>query len=354
MSIFEIKHCKEQDISQLFDMFKNLYKANPNMQKKAYFDWQYKDSPFSSKEEYNFLIQKEDDAITGFLGYVPIEFRYEKEIHQGCWLYNWHSNCQGVAGLRLLLHIMEKYDNLFLYGMTPMAMSIYSRFQIPMISEMSRYLGIIDKEFVVSFFECEQKQDMHTIETSAISLGVYKDIGEITSVERFDPEGEYCFNEWQDIKGYSRRTGRFLNWRFIDIPDHNYKCIKHSDGGYAVYRIESIMNHNRGVTRLIEWNFKNDKARQALAFIINDSKKYRSILIDFFSTARDIGKDLEKLGFINECNMKKRLPYLFRPLKQKDGIAVGIDRAPHNAKRNINFDNWYITSADGDMDRIKL
>ena len=38
----------------------------------------------------------------------------------------------------------------------------------------------------------------------------------------------------------------------------------------------------------------------------------------------------------------------------KKSIDVAIDIPPHREKRTLNFDEWYITKGDSDMDRIKL
>ncbi|SLM30888.1 hypothetical protein MTBBW1_2510006 [Desulfamplus magnetovallimortis] len=350
----EIKKCTDKDLVSLFKMFKDIYKANPNLQNKAYFDWQYKYTPFSKNQsEYTFYIQKENNKIVAFLGYLPIEYRYDQKIFNGCWLYNWYSTSQSMAGLKLLIHMLEKFDNLFLYGMTPTATAIYSRFQIPILNEMPRFLAILDEHGCIKNIKCQNRKDLTK---SSVALSRYKDSGNIKQVERFDPEEEFLFEEWEDLKGYCRRTGAFLNWRFLDIPNHNYKCIYHLQGGYAVYRIEPIMYQNASVTRLIEWNFKGKNAEHALAYIIKDSKKKSSILIDFFSTSDAVGKELKRLGFIHEQEArKKRIPYLFRPLFLiEKGISVGIYQAPQNTKRHVNFNHWYITSGDGDMDRIKL
>ena len=90
------------------------------------------------------------------------------------------------------------------------------------------------------------------------------------------------------------------------------------------------------------------------AMIINESSKKRSILIDFFCTSNEVGEVLDELGFIRESNMLQRIPYLFRPIKLTEGIAVGIDIPPHRSKRDVDFSKYYITNGDGDIDRIKL
>ena len=91
-----------------------------------------------------------------------------------------------------------------------------------------------------------------------------------------------------------------------------------------------------------------------LVYILRDGESDGVILIDFICTATEIGNELVKYGFLPDNALRSQIPYRFRPIHYTDGIQVGIDMPPHRKKRTINFNEWYITKGDGDIDRVKL
>ena len=349
-----IRKCQEKDLDNLFTIFGNVYQSNPNLQRRDYFDWQFRDTPFSKRKEYTFLIFWEKDEIKGFLGYVPIEFRFNDEIRQGCWTTLWHTASQDTSGLKLLSRLMTDYDNRFLIGLTEQSTSIYQMYQIPLLKAIPRWLAIINPERVIQLFNIVDKNDRQLIINGYELFRKNVDTFGIYQCERFDPEEEFLLNEWTSIKGYCRRTGKYLNWRYIDIPRHNYQVIRGDNKQFAVYRIERIKDHSESVVRIVEWNFKYEWAQRALAYIRQESDCRKAILFDFFCTANELGSELSSLGFIQEATLSTRIPYLFRPICHTDGISLAIDMPPHRVNRSIDFNEWYITKGDSDIDRIKL
>lgn len=186
-------------------------------------------------------------------------------------------------------------------------------------------------------------------------LSGYRDSGDINLVERFSDSDEFLFDNHPTVKGYVRRTGKFLNWRYFDIPGHNYKVITGPDDMFAVYRIEQIMDRKESVVKIIDWNFSGDSAIHALSFILNEGIKSGAIMIDFFCTDSGTNNFFDSNGFINEDSVNEDIPFLFRPLNTNSGgISLAIDMPPHMKKRKIDFSEWYISRADSDIDRIKL
>ena len=51
-----IRPCEEKDIHPLFEIFKTVYQFNPRLREQDYFDWQYKNTPFSDGKDYTFWI----------------------------------------------------------------------------------------------------------------------------------------------------------------------------------------------------------------------------------------------------------------------------------------------------------
>ena len=97
-----------------------------------------------------------------------------------------------------------------------------------------------------------------------------------------------------------------------------------------------------------------DSASNALAVILREARENECILIDFFCTAEEVGKELSQHGFFPESSVSSKIPYLFRPIHYADGISLAIDLPPHQTERSIDYFEWYFTKGDNDIDRIKL
>jgi hypothetical protein len=195
-------------------------------------------------------------------------------------------------------------------------------------------------------------RDVPVIRQSAVLL--QKLIGEpCESIVRFDQASDFSLAHYGTHIGYAKRTGQYLNWRYFDIPRHNYRAVQIADQ-FAVFRIEPIMGSDVSVIRILEWTFDATRAPGAMAGILGVAGKQKSILLDFHCSCEPIGQVIEAFGFVRQKATVKPMPDLFRPTNNSGGIAIAIDLPPHRTARHINLPNWYITAGDSDVDRIKL
>ena len=349
-----IRKCCETDIPRLFELFKKIYSNNPRLREKDYFDWQFKNTPYSNREEYAFWILREGDTIQAFLGYMPLQLRYDNTICDGCYTYNWFSLGSGVYGLKLMSRLLTEYNFTVLVGLSSISQQIFGALGFQLQRRMPRWVGILQPEFVCSLSSISNPFDQGVIVESHKRLMDHQDTTGIYHCDRFNPDDEFLLDQWPEIRNYCRRTGAYLNWRYVDIPHHNYRIIRCPQNQFGVYRIESIMGYEAKVVRVIEWTFKGDWISKALAIILQDVFNCGGVLIDFFCTAESLGRELIEFGFIPESALNSRIPYLFRPLHLSDGICTAIDMPPHQRPQQINFNEWYITKGDSDIDRVKL
>ena len=351
----EIKRCTVEDIPALFELFSNVYKHNPRLQELNYFNWQFKNQPGNENGEYSFWIEWDNSKIVGFLGYIPIEFIYDNKVQTGCFAYNWYTSGSNGSGLNLMYKLWEKFDNRFYIGLSDASIDIYNRLNVPLLDKMPRRIGIIDSEKVFALFSLTGDSTLNTLLKSEEMLSKFRDSTDISPVGRFSDTDEFRFEDQPTVKGYVRRSGKFLNWRYFDIPGHNYKAITGPGNMFAVYRIENIMDKKESVLKIIDWNFNGESAKNALSFILKESMKSDIIMIDFFCTNSGTNEFFDSHGFFDEGSISENIPFLFRPLNfNTGGISLAIDIPPHMKKRNIDFSEWYISRGDGDIDRIKL
>jgi len=339
----------------LLATLKDVYAANPNLQSPAYFNWQFRDTPFRESDAYQFWILWESGEIRGFLGYMPVEFRFRGDVHRGCWTLNWHAFGHSANGLMLLSRLMQDYDHRFLIGLTSDSIDIYRAYRIPLMMNLPRWIGILNPEKVAQHFKIVNPVNRQRLRAASDRLLNNDDANGIVPCTRFDPDEEFDWSPWPNVRGHVRRTGTYLNWRYLDIPKHNYRAIHGDDGQFAIYRIERIEGTTDAVIRILEWRFSGRCAAEALACILKEGAAQEAVLADFFATARDVGAELEALGFVSSSVFgAEPIPFLFRPIHHTDGICVGIDMPPHRRRRDVDFDAWYITKGDSDLDRIKM
>ena len=354
-SLWSIQQCQEADLDELFELFQQVYKGNHRLVEKDYFDWQFKGTPFCEDSNYTFWILREGAIIKGFLGYVPIEYRFDSSIRKGACTLNWHAFDKGISGLQLLSKFLEEFDSRFLIGLSQKSINIYQSFRFPILKGMPRWIGVCDREKVASYFKITDQDHLAMLYRSAQALEESVPFEDIKSVQRFEGHQEFFWNEFPGDVGYIRRTGRYLNWRYVDIPGHDYGVITSNKNQFGVYRVEQIKDHQDCVIRILEWNFSGQFARQALAFLTNIAKERNAILIDFFSTASNVGQSLEALGFISKQMLPVDvIPYLFRPIHFADGIHMAVHVPKLGAEDTFRFEQWYITKGDSDLDRVKL
>ena len=164
------------------------------------------------------------------------------------------------------------------------------------------------------------------------------------------------FDHWPEVKSHLHLEGRILNWRYFEIPNHNYRAITAGQQGqYGVYRIEKIKGYEVSVMRITEWNFSPDEGRHVMAFLSKEAAKENVILMDFLCSSPAIGKTLEAYGFVSSAVPPfDRIPRLFRPICTAPDIVSCIDMPPYRDKEAVEPQSWYLTKGNGDTDRIKL
>lgn len=352
-----LRRCQPHDIEPLFAWFRSFYRYNPRLVERDYFEWQFRGGAFAEDEDYHLWLEEDQAQIMAFMGCVPVEFRYAGKIMRGCWPQNWAAPSGGYSGMTVLSHLTGMYDNLFYVGLAQKTTDIFHVLNIPILNRMPRWLGVVQVDPWRELFHMNSPQDLERLQQSReklLSCEKQVPASQVKSCGRFDDQQDFLLDHWPVIMGYPRRTGKYLNWRYLDIPRHNYRALQSDHGQFAIYRHEPIKDYPWAVTRILEWSFSGRAAQEALAILIAEALPENVILIDFFCTATVVGVELEKWGFIHEDRLTTDIPYLFRPIRHAAGISVAIDLPPHRKERNLDFNQWYITKGDSDMDRIKL
>jgi hypothetical protein len=353
MSTQRVDICQASDLPELFERFAEWYRFNPRMRERDYFDWQFRDAPTRLADgEFDFLLLRENDEIVGCLGFTGFEFRLDGGINIGGWTHNWYAPDRRDGGLALMFRFMELVDNRFIFRFNENTARVFSLLRVPMIAAVPRWWAVTDADHAADLFQLEAS-DRAAVSRSAASMERIDGTARIHSVNRFDPDEEFTLTHLAEGLNGARRTGKYLNWRYLDIPRHRYHAIR-GDRGMGIYRVEIIMNHDVSVIRIVEWTFDDGECGAALATLLRDHNDAKPIMLDFHCASRLPARSLERFGFTTQSATTKPMPDLFRPMNYSGGHALALDFPPHRTTRAIDFDRWYITAGDSDVDRVKL
>ena len=349
-----IANCTTSDLPELFDRFAEWYRYNPRLTERDYFDWQYRNTPWRrSPDGYDLLLLREGGRIVGSLGYVAFELRQGDVVSEAAWPLTWYCESGRGGGLRLFGRYFEMFDNRLITRFSDVTGEILAAFRIPYLQSMPRWWAAVDGRRVGSVCGLDEPGDREVLAGSQAALGRIGRGAWFDFVDRLDDDEEFGWSHLPGVVNGCRRSGRYLNWRYFAIPRHNYRMMR-SDRAFAVYRVEPIMHHDGSVVRIVEWTFGDRDGEAALATLLADTAAQDPILIDFHATARCIGRSLEPLGFVPQAATRKPMPDLFRPLNHSGGYQAAVDLPPHRTKRTVDFDTWYITLGDSDVERVKL
>jgi hypothetical protein len=325
------------------------------MQERDFFDWQFRDAPNRlGAGEYDFLVLRDPSGrITGGLGIVGFEMRLGARIERAGWTHNWQSEDSGHGGFLLHSRFTELVDYRCMLRINERVQTIFKLLEIPILPVMPRWWASVDGDLAAELFGFEDPADKAVLLNSAALLRANGVRPLAEHVRRLEPDDEFLLKHWPGAENYARRSGRYLNWRYVDIPNHNYKIIR-TERGFAVYRIETLMGSDARIIRIIEWTFGAEETAGALGTLLADEAFDKPVLIDFHCTHRAIGQTLAPFGFMAADATQSKMPDLFRPLYHSGGHAVAIDIPPHRTPKHLDFDAWYITIGDSDVDRVKL
>jgi hypothetical protein len=293
------------------------------------------------------------EQIVGCLGFVGFEFRLGDRINLGGWTHNWHAEMQGEGGLLLLGRFAQVVDNRFLLRLNDVSGAIVKLLRVPFLPAIPRWWAALEPERAAELFGLVSDADRAVLRRSAARFRTNAAPPSGEFVRRLDAADEFLLAGQSGVTGYVRRTGRYLNWRYVDIPRHNYRIIR-TDRAFCVYRIETVMGTDAGVIRVLEWTFNSEDTPGAIARIMEQASSRNPVLIDFHCTCESIAAPLEALGFVAQSATLQAMPDMFRPTNRSGGYAVAIDLPPHRSRRSINFEQWYVTAGDSDIDRVKL
>ena len=156
------------------------------------------------------------------------------------------------------------------------------------------------------------------------------------------------------------RDYKFLKWRYMESPVLKYHFLTITDEsetycGLAVVRIESILNGQFMIGRILEFIAVKAEASVALANAVITFN--RDVLMwDFYCLSDITAFGLESIGFrkLPFWLDKVMMPTRFQPVDyvhMKLNAAIWLSERAKKKLDTLNTCQWYITKGDADQDR---
>jgi hypothetical protein len=282
------------------DTIISLLKPNKDEQeeKNRLWDWQYIENP--AAENFNSgTVMKDDGIIIGYIGYMPVELRYNGKDEKATWgcdlILSPDYRGKGYAG-----NLIDIYR-----CRAPIVLGLGS-------SDINNYMMCkrgykVNSDIEEYFFTKRSKHFKDFLKKTIQYLNIIKSINKknksanlkVTIMDVSDI-ADKIGNLWEKVEnGYTKIVKRnylYINWKYISHPLKKYKSIViHSDNetvGIGIFRIDE------NISRLIDY-IGPSKGIQIKQMIIKAflNQCTRSHLLECTCTDKEFKQSLEYYGF---------------------------------------------------------
>jgi hypothetical protein len=346
--------CPPERIPSLRAFFSEMYWPEYILSHdEPFLTWQFGPTPSSQSDHYHIILGLVDGAITGCIGYIPVQLSVAGQVRSSAWAANWmvaESTRRLGMGPLLMRELSKRFDITLALGGNRDAHDLLPRMGWTDFGSLSRYVCVLDTASAAALTESGALQWPVSPPSSCI------DDGSVVRVEQF---GEDVTNLWDRRWGAAvagtRRSAEFLNWRYAAHPNFIHRLFELRRGAtleaIAVTRIEQVRDMPIRVARILELLGEPEQVSALLTAVTNDARAEDAAAIDFFCGSRRLDAPLHAAGFLDgEQPPGSRIPILFQPVdRDRTGILfmANLQKVPEAA----NVREWYVTKADGDQDR---
>ena len=351
--------CREEHVTALQAFAARSYHSQYVLAANAaYFRWQFGNMAGGPVDRYHMKLAMADGQILGCLGCFPVEFNLDGRLLRGCWLANWMVDQQqrrfGIGPL-LVREVAQHYDIVLALGPNRDARDILSRMGWADFGLLARYVSILDATRAGLLTATGNLQwPAEALAAAAKACGT---VG-VERIARFNDDAAQLWDRtWaaRAAAAGTRRSAAFLNWRYADHPQFEYRLFAARNGGrvegVAVYRVEDVRDVPVRVGHLVELHGAAEALPRLLRAVFDDARSEQVAMLDFHCASRQYAGVLAEHGFLaQEDAALAQIPVLFQPIdRRRPGIRFMADL--RNAPPAAALYEWYVTKSDGDQDR---
>lgn len=344
---------KEDDILEFRDFISRNYNENYIFLNNTFFNHVYKNY---LSTDYTFKIFKVKNAIVAISGYIPCILKcFDKKI-ETCFMTNLmvEERLRNLGlGPRIILGYEKQFDFLLVSHYGGGAHLIYEKFNWVIMTKYKRYFKILSSE------KCSiLAQKKITIDHPSNNTNLNNQNFKFEKIDQFNQDINDFWNKVKDKYPICvNRSQEYLNWRYSDYPILKYHIFlvrKDEDiRAFIILRIEELDDFKIG--RIIDFISFDDAEDFTLRSIIKYCKDNNFDLLDFIFTGNFHLTTLKNLKFKHSIEEPySSIPLVFNPIQRErkmGNFTFKIVKDDLKDDRINDFNNWYLTKGDGDMDR---
>jgi len=344
-----------EDVKKLW---KEQYEPNYVSQRAILFKWLTEKNPFIGGDSPYFLLLHREKVV-GMLGHMPLEFTVNGKKKRGY---------LSQDALLALNYRGKGLGKILLQGIAEQVISfagaiwfnepnyrLYLKCGWLDVPGFYPYLKILDPTpFIKERFKGRILQNVASflaknflkIREGLRSSESFRQV-RVSEIEQFDEQFDEFFLTVSGQLGIIvMRDHKYLNWKFVEKPFHNYKRYAAIDekgdlSGYIVIKKQVIENEVRG--KILDVLAHPDKPKVFAALIsrgMEEFKKVKVSYVEIVCTHSPFNKLLRKLGFI-----RARSPLRFMVCNWENQFSEQFMG---------DIKNWYLTYSDVDGDAWEI
>jgi hypothetical protein len=316
------------------------------------FRWQFGGATESANDTFHLKLALLNGEVVGCLGYIAIEATIDGRVVHGAWLANWMVDPgQRRLGLGPLLmrEVTSQFDVTLNLGPNQDARTVLTKMGWTEIGPLTRYVCVFDRKAAAGMTQ-SGRLDWPEADAPSEPAGA-----EVQPIRTFDDDATAVWDRLTPALGAgTRRSARYLNWRYIHHPVWTYRCFEARERGkltgFAVYHLETVRDTSAKVGRLVELVAEPATADALLRAALHDARAQGAVLIDFFCSSVALTSVLQARGFLaGPESPVAELPMLFQPLdRRRSAIYFMAYLAKLPSATDL---RWYVTKSDADQDR---
>lgn len=314
---------------------------------------------FCGDTNYSFMGMWNENGIVGLYGLIPEKANILGHEYPASTATIWKVDSEkGANGMDFLQYFHEKNIALSVTtGLSWMSMAIYKGLGWYTFDDLPRWVAISNLTDALEY--------LLPIGTDSSILPLAKKVENSNNYEiKIDELEQHSWNKFYHEEFAPKYIGvkrdyEFLHWRYMESPILRYHFITIEDEernvlGLAVIRIESILNGQKKIGRILEFiSFESlASIRLANAILQYDEDV---IMWDFYCLSNITSYGLEMVGFkrIPQWMDQVVMPTRFQPVDYDHMKINGAIYISKKLRRKINptVQQLYVTKGDADQDR---
>lgn len=369
-----------EDWPLLRSFYREQLRPNHPLANITLFDWCFGPRPLLTRqdqgsEEYSVITARESGRIIGHIGAIEVPFRTAYGVLRAAWYINIfvipEFRRSGVASA-LLLAGLNQYDLIMGLGTTEDGLQLYRRHGYTRLGFLHRYIRVLDITRTALLLSpdihnsAEIDANIHRAGHKVARLPRHRFRTEITSPFVVPAQYTLLWNRFAShFQGTVDRSPDYLAWRFGSHPELRYSSIQAYSGdgtlaGFLVFRLDAQAESVAPVVRIVDLIADEDVIGEMLIALEAHGRALGAAIIEYFCSSEQFALQFEVSGYLPSTDqLANDLCRLYHPVRPSSPIRVPLSyklssRPTHPLQRNLrNPDDWYVTLADSDLDRLQ-